>query len=128
MKDQLEYQIINFVKGYYQNEPGIVETTAQLLETADYLGLVAFMEQVGKNSRYKPGVLHFELLGYVYQLNGETLATHDIEAAIVNYEKALAAYEKGMHFATGSGEGWHFRDLYDAAKKRSQRLVRRHRR
>ena len=124
MKEKLERQILNFVRGYYKNDQEILEMTARYLETADYPSLVAFMEKIDKNNGRNVGVLHFELLGYVYQLNGENLLTHDVEAAIFNYEKALAAYEKGMHFATGSGEGWHFRDLYDAANKRFRRLIR----
>ncbi len=122
MKEKLEKQILEFVTRFYQNDADIVDKTTNYIAWGEYGRVVTLMEQVERNHRRNVGVLHFEVLGYAYQLYGESLAESDLNQAMAQYENALATYEKGMHFATGSGEGWAFRTLFDRAKSRVKRL------
>lgn len=126
MIKKLAQTITDFVNRIYSGDPEIIEQTSLYLAAGDYESLVAFMEKIDGDHRRNAGVLHFEVLGMSHQLNAEALAKQNLEAAMSSYDKALAAYERGMHFATGSGEGWHFRDLYDRAERRRRRLAKRH--
>ena len=122
MKTKLEKQILDFVERFYKKDEEIVQQTKRYLETADYGRLVSLMETIERNHRRNVGVLHFELLGFSYQLYGESLIETEYEKGIVQYHKALGTFEKGMHFATGSGEGWAFRKLFDRAHSRLRRI------
>ena len=122
MKTKLEKQIREFVERFYKEDQEIVQQTKLYLETAEYGRLVSLMEKVERNHRRNVGVLHFELLGFSYQLFGESLLDTEYEKCLEQYENMLATFEKGMHFATGSGEGWAFRKLYDRAQSRLRRI------
>ena len=124
--NRLEQQVRDFINIYFQKDAEVAEKTAVYLQSANYEKLGSFMEKIDKNYRRSAGVLQFEILGLVYQLQGESFVNSDFDKIAIYYEQALAAYEKGMHFATGSGEGWHFRDLYDSAERRLKRLQKQH--
>ena len=50
-------------------------------------------------------------MGLAWEAEGDASLNPAAEHAA--YNEAAAQYKQGMHFATGSGEGWFFRDQYD---------------
>lgn len=122
MKVELENQILEFVERFYQKDTEIIEQTKLFLDTVDYDRLVALMETIEQNHSRNAGVIHFEGIGFSYQLLGESLIPRNIEKALAQYSNALASYERGMHFATGAGAGWRFRKLYERAECRRQQI------
>jgi hypothetical protein len=95
-------------------EPLLRDSNAiQLLDADDFEALVKLIHN--KMSRY---VAAFEVAGLTCEVAGDRLAATRRSGSRAWYRRARAEYEQGMHFATGSGEGWRFRDLYDAVGKR----------
>ena len=121
-KEKLIEQIREFAGRFYKKHPDIIKQTNHYLDSADYDQLVLLMEKVDQDFKLSAGVLQFEVLGFAYELQGEHYATIDFHLTESSFEKAMGAYENGMHYATGSGEGWHFRKLYDTAEQRIKRL------
>jgi hypothetical protein len=81
----------------------------QLLDSAEFETLIELIHK--KMSRY---VAAFELAGLACEVAGDHLAATDRSASLAWYRRAKAEYKQGMHYATGSGEGWQFRTMYDA--------------
>lgn len=90
----------------------------QMMDSADYKRLLALIKQ-----ELNHWVCEFELAGMTCELAGDRVRSAEPQLAAAWYERAQTAYENGMAYATGSGEGWHFRTLYDRVSGKLRRLL-----
>jgi hypothetical protein len=96
------------------------EEALRVLDSADYERLLELI----KHELHR-WVKEFELGGLTCELAGDRARSSQPQEARRWYERARAAYADGMAYATGSGEGWQFRELHDrvSAKMRGLRRI-----